>query len=430
MIKKILLSIIPISALALLSSSQMSDNGKAGRTGAPGENPCTNSCHNTYALNSGLGSISLQTPGMTNFEYTPGQTYNMSVTVSQSAIGLFGVGIEALKASDSSNAGTLNITDMASTQIKTATVLGKSRRNVVHTLNGGASTGSKVFNFSWTAPAQGTGDLTFYFAGVAANGSGSDSGDYVYNSSQLFHEACQTPTQPGSITGSAFLCEGSTSTYDVPLVSGATVYTWTLPSGWSGTSTTNSISVTTNATSGTISVTADNTCGNSTASNFSVTVNPNPVPVVTFTYDTLFSTSAGTYQWYMNGNLISGATSSYYVPNMNGTYSVSVTDASTTCPGTSADFLLTTIGILSPSNNKQLSLFPNPANDNVQINIPSEMRNSILKVYNVTGQVVIQTELTEIQNSVSLNGLPEGTYTLVDQKGEDRSISRLLISKN
>lgn len=68
--------------------------------------------------------------------------------------------------------------------------------------------------------------------------------------------------QPGTITGSPTFCPGDISTYSVPIVAGTT-YTWTLPSGWSGSSTTNSINVTPNSTAGTISVTATSSCGTS-----------------------------------------------------------------------------------------------------------------------------------------------------------------------
>ena len=214
MIKKLLLTALPIIVFALFTSEQMSDNGKAAKTGAPGEVNCTD-CHGDYTLNSGGGSISIAAPTMAGFQYTPGQTYNMSVTVSRSANSLFGVGIEALT-SGNANAGTLNITDAASTQIKSATVSGVSRRNIVHTLDGGATAASKVFNFSWTAPASGTGNVTFYFAGVAGDGDGNESGDYVYIGSQLLTEiSCTPPAQPAAISGSATLCSGTTTTYSV-----------------------------------------------------------------------------------------------------------------------------------------------------------------------------------------------------------------------
>ena len=86
----------------------------------------------------------------------------------------------------------------------------------------------------------------------------------------------QAPNQPGTISGDIASCTGDQSTYSVSAVAGATSYTWTLPNGWTGNSTTNSIDVTASNNGGTISVTANNTCGSSTAQTLSVSVNQAP----------------------------------------------------------------------------------------------------------------------------------------------------------
>lgn len=82
-----------------------------------------------------------------------------------------------------------------------------------------------------------------------------------------------TPEVPGTISGTNSICSGSTNTYSVTPVTGAASYSWTLPSGWTGTSATSSISATASVTSGYISVTAKNACGDSPAQNMYVTVN-------------------------------------------------------------------------------------------------------------------------------------------------------------
>ncbi len=347
MLKKLLLTLLPFAAIALLTSEQMSDNGKAGKTGSPGELNCTD-CHGSYALNSGGGSVSLQAAGMPTFQYTAGQTYTMSVTVTRSANSLFGIGLEALTATNA-NAGTLTVTDAASTSIKNATVSGVSRRNLVHTFDGGASSGSKVFNFSWTAPATGTGNVTFYYAGVACNGNGSESGDYVYTGSQVFTEqSCAAPAQPGTITGNTTVCSGTSLTYSIAAVSGATSYTWTLPSGWTGSSTTTSINVVSGTSAGNISVTANSSCGNSSARTLAVT-SSNVSVNTTGSAPTCHGTNNGSatavvsggsgsynYSWSPSGG--SSATASNLAP---GTYTVTITDGSS-CSYTS------TVNIVDP----------------------------------------------------------------------------------
>ena len=76
----------------------------------------------------------------------------------------------------------------------------------------------------------------------------------------------QAPAQPGSISGSTWPCQGSTQTYAIQPVAGATTYNWHLPFSWSGSSTLSSITCTTGTVGGTIMVTAKNTCGESPAS--------------------------------------------------------------------------------------------------------------------------------------------------------------------
>ena len=85
-----------------------------------------------------------------------------------------------------------------------------------------------------------------------------------------------TPAQPGPISGDDTVCSGNIITYSVPFDGNVTSYTWTLPTGWSGTSTTNSIVATTGNVSGTISVVANNACGSSTAQTLNVTATPSP----------------------------------------------------------------------------------------------------------------------------------------------------------
>ena len=84
------------------------------------------------------------------------------------------------------------------------------------------------------------------------------------------------PASAGTITGNTTVCSGSSNTYSISAVSGATSYTWSLPSGWSGTSTTTSINTTASTTSGNITVTANNACGSSSAQALAVTVNTVP----------------------------------------------------------------------------------------------------------------------------------------------------------
>jgi subtilisin-like proprotein convertase family protein len=171
------------------------------------------------------------------------------------------------------------------------------------------------------------GTWTLFIDDVASG----DGGSLSSWSLQICGEACAAPAQPGTITGNTTVCSGSTNTYSITSVSGATGYTWTVPSGAtinSGQGTT-SISVTFGTSSGNVSVTANNSCGSSTARTSAITVNTVPAQPGTITGNTtVCSGSTNTYSI----TSVSGATGyTWTVPSGatinsgQGTTSISVT---------------------------------------------------------------------------------------------------------
>jgi hypothetical protein len=98
----------------------------------------------------------------------------------------------------------------------------------------------------------------------------------VYSLPLVVENQTSMPFAAGAIVGASIVCQGQSAvTYTIPVISNATSYLWTLPSGFTGTSTTNSITVdyASNAVSGDITVCGVNASGNGTASTLSVTVN-------------------------------------------------------------------------------------------------------------------------------------------------------------
>lgn len=149
---------------------------------------------------------------------------------------------------------------------------------------------------------------TFFYAVPSGSGSWNDLSWNSINSRFMVEPifgVCTPPAQPGAITGTNSICPNSTYTYSVAPVSGATSYIWNLPSGWSGSSTTNTISVTTNFNGGAISVAASNGCSSPTSS-LNISFNPLPnQPAQIFGNSVVCS---GTTQTY-SVSPISGATS-------------------------------------------------------------------------------------------------------------------------
>ena len=80
------------------------------------------------------------------------------------------------------------------------------------------------------------------------------------------------PESPEEIFGATEICPGITTTYSITEIDRASEYVWKLPSGWTGSSTTNSISVTGATGSGILEVSAKNSCGTSAAASIPVMV--------------------------------------------------------------------------------------------------------------------------------------------------------------
>src|ERR1044072_20143 len=118
--------IMVIAAIAFgafaVSFDVLDDNGKAGRTGSPGESNCTG-CHTGSALNDGTGSVTISSPDLPTWEYMPGDTYAINVTVARTGNPLFGFDLECLTGSTpAQNGGTLLVTNAAETHILSVTV--------------------------------------------------------------------------------------------------------------------------------------------------------------------------------------------------------------------------------------------------------------------------------------------------------------------
>ena len=113
---------------------------------------------------------------------------------------------------------------------------------------------------------------TAYFYRVRSQntcGTSGNSGTITYSTSPA------SPSQPGTITGPAAPCPSTAGlTYTVAEVTNASTYTWTVPSGWTITlgQNTRTLTVTSGTAGGTVSVTASNSCGTSTARTLDVTV--------------------------------------------------------------------------------------------------------------------------------------------------------------
>lgn len=133
---------------------------------------------------------------------------------------------------------------------------------------------------------------------------------------------------------------------------------------------------------------------NSTSIIEKVNVYPQPqTPVITQQGDSLFSTSASGYQWYLNGSLLPGANSQAYHPGVNGSYIVEITDASG-CSNSSLPFYVTNTGIIeTAAGNWELVISPNPMLGS-EFSISSSEIFSEIRIFTAAGALLFKNNLT------------------------------------
>lgn len=168
-----------------------SGSAPSGNTGSPGDgNTCARvGCHTggpaqTNQTVSITGNIPVE-------GYSPGQTYNMTVTMSNGG-SRFGFSLSPQNL-QGAKLGTL-IASGAGT-----TLNGAGGKYLTHTSGGTTGSGSKSWTFQWTAPAAGTGSVTFYGAFNFANNNGGTSGDVIVTHTQSFAENLTTGVAEPSV---------------------------------------------------------------------------------------------------------------------------------------------------------------------------------------------------------------------------------------
>jgi hypothetical protein len=151
-------------------------------TGAPGDiNSCV-ACHDTFhEANVGPGSVRVE-GGPINAAYQPGQQYTLTVVVQQSGRQRYGFQLTAVDL-NGNKAGTF-APIFSDTQVNSDTGVG-GREYIEHKDIGTLPTvpGNRVWSVRWTAPSTDVGTVRFFVAGNAANGDGTNQGDYIYTNS-------------------------------------------------------------------------------------------------------------------------------------------------------------------------------------------------------------------------------------------------------
>lgn len=141
-----------------------------------------------------------------------------------------------------------------------------------------------------------------------------------------------------------------------------------------------------------------------------------PEPQIDQVGDTLSTLQGLTWQWYLNGNPIAGATMASHTATVSGVYSVEVIDASG-CAGFSEELTVTVTSLDEWLAEGRVSISPNPASEFVEIRFDL-LRAARLKLSltDLRGRVLHEEMLEAnpgpIQARLATAKLPAGTYIL------------------
>ena len=292
-------------------------------------------------------------------------------------------------------------------------------------------------SYTWTVPSgstinSGQGTTSISVTLGTSSGNVSVTADNDCGSSSVQTKAITVsniPSTPGGISGSSAMCEGTTQTYSISAVSGATSYTWTVPAGTvinSGQGTT-SISVTIGYASGNIEVTANSTCGNSTAALLPITISPLPTTFwswssvgLNVTFGNL-SDNENTYAWDFGDAGTSTVPNPIHTYATGGTYTVELTTFNACGSHAFAkNITISTstnggdVGIEEIKNSLNLNVFPNPTSGIFKVTIEGEsltfLENYKIEIYNYFGQIIHQQELKNQESEIDLRNFSDGIY--------------------
>jgi hypothetical protein len=226
---------------------------------------------------------------------------------------------------------------------------------------------------------------------------------------------CTTPDHPGQISGNSNLCVGYTGIFSVTPQFNVQSFNWSVPSGWTGTSTSASISLVAGS-SGNIFVTAVNGCGATGSGSIhiitapSISVSSSTGTLCAGETVTLQAGGASTYSWNnsMNGGSITFAAEVSSVYIATGT-------SSTGCTGTAS--LQVTVdpctGLAVEKSQDNYNIYPNPTNGILNI---YRIDNSNFKIVNILGETVMIVALVEPKTTVDISSLTPGIYFVRNEK--------------
>ncbi len=415
-----------------VSSSAMAypTGAPAGYTGSPGDGHHCVSCHGGSATTV-TGWITSDIPSQ---GYTAGTVYNITVTVT-------GTGKKGFEVSPQDATG-LQLGILAA---GSGNKLVGGTKYVTHS-SAGSSSATKVWNFTWTAPAAGTGTVTFYGAMVVAKPN-------IKLCTLVANEYVAAPLTATASAVPTLICAGQSSQLNVSPAGGSGTYTfsWTsIPPGYTSTlqnpvvapsvtthymvQVSDGTLVTDASTDVNVNQAAADNAGNDTTCDYIVTQVPLYGTASNFSNHVWTTSGSGTFS---DANALSG----YYYPSTDDKNMGSVTLALTasalspcTTPASDSRVIHINgpIGIAeNPATQVRMVISPNPSHGLFTLRISGIDNNDLtITISDITGRTIAHRALnasSSQQEQFDLSGSPKGLYLVKIRTSGESMVRKLVI---
>lgn len=171
-----------------------------------------------------------------------------------------------------------------------------------------------------------------------------------------------------------------------------------------------------------VTVSENGNCS-ATSNQINISIYPQTPVTVSVSGDTLTAYSANSYQWFLNGLPITGATSSIYIAQSSGIYTLQITDTNG-CIATSSPILIT--GITEELSEDSITISPNPSTGNWQLKVSAALIGSTVQLFDATGQIVFQSEIRSPQSEITIPNIASGVYELRISSGNYNVVRKLV----